>query len=76
MKSDVSDGIVLHVAHAVDEIGTNLGDLGTNFEDMGKSDETRRNLEDPLASESIRIPAVLHFTEGRGGTWTGRAAFF
>lgn len=42
MKNDVSDGIVLHVAHAVDEIGTNL-------EDMGNFDETRRNLEDLLA---------------------------
>ena len=69
MKNDVSDGIVLHVSHAVDEIGTNL-------EDMGKFDETRRNLEDLLASESIRVPSVLRFSEGRGRTWTGRAGFF
>ena len=69
LKSDVSEGIVLHVAHAVDEIGTNL-------EDMGKSEEARRNLEDLLASESIHVPAVLRFSEGRGRTWTGRADFF
>ena len=68
LKSDVSDGIGLHVAHAVDEIGTNL-------EDMGKSEEARRNLDDLLASESIHVPAVLRFSEGRGRTWTGRAGF-
>ena len=60
LKSDVSDGIGLHVAHAVDEIGTNmedigtnLGDIGTNMEDMEKSEERRRNLEDLLASKSL-----------------------
>ena len=69
LKSDVSEGIGLHTAHAVDEIGTNL-------EDMGKSEEARRNLDDLLASESIHVPAVLRFSEGRGRTWTGRADFF
>ena len=61
MKSDVSDGIGLHVARAVDEIGANVEDIGANLEDMGKFEEARRNLEDLLASESIHVPAVLHF---------------
>ena len=69
LKSDVSEGIGLHTAHAVDEIGTNL-------EDMGRSEEARRNLEDLFASESIHVPAVLRFSEGRCRTWTGRADFF
>ena len=61
LKSDVSDGISLHVARAVDEIGANVEDIGANLEDMGKFEEARRNLEDLLASESIHVPAVLHF---------------
>ena len=40
LKSDVSDGIGLHVAHAVDEIGTNLEEIGTNLEGI------EANLED------------------------------
>ena len=35
LKSDVSDGIGLHVANAVDEIGTNLEEIETNLEEMG-----------------------------------------
>ena len=60
LKSDVSDGVGLHVALAVDEIGTNLEgiganveDIGTNLEDMGKFEEARRNIEDLLASTSL-----------------------
>jgi len=52
LKSDVSDGISLHVAHAVDEIGTNVEDIrlnvediGANLEDMGKFEKARRNLD-------------------------------
>ena len=68
LKSDISEGIGLHAAHAMDEIGTNL-------EDMGKSEEARRNLEDLCASESIHAPGVLRFSEGHCRTWTGRAGF-
>ena len=61
LKSDVSDGIGLHVAHAVDEIGTNLeeietnlGEMGTNLEEIGANlknvgtnlEEVGANLED------------------------------
>ena len=60
LKSDVSDGIGLHIAHAVDEIGTNLEemganlvDVGTNLEGLEKSEERRRNLEALLASKSL-----------------------
>ena len=75
LKSDVSNGIGLHVAHAVDLIGTNLEDIGANLEDVGtnlenlganmedmeKSEERRRNLEDLLASESLSDPIYFVF---------------
>ena len=82
LKSDVSDGISLHVAHAVDVIGmnvegigANVEDIGANLEDIGKFEEARRNLEDLCASESIHAPNVFRFSEGRCRTWTGRAGF-
>ena len=75
LKSDVGDRISFHVAHAVDEIRTNLEDIGANvedigvnvediganLEDMGNFEKARRNLEDLFASESIHVPAVLRF---------------
>ena len=46
LKSDVSDGIGLHVAHAVDEIGTNMEEIETNLEEMGANlEEIGTNLE-------------------------------
>lgn len=47
LKSDVSDGIGVHVEHAVDEIGTNLEEIGTNLENVGTNlEEVGANLED------------------------------
>ena len=54
LKSDIRQSIDLRTVHAVDKIETSL-------EDMERSVEARPNLEDLVASESIRVPAVLRF---------------
>ena len=63
LKRDVSQGVGFHIAHAVDEGRRNQENIGTTMEDLA-------------AGESIRIPDVLCFSEGRCGSWTGLAGTF